>query len=806
MSAVAPLARPQSVLGTAPAGLLEHMIEHTYDLIVLLDAGGVVEYVSPSIRRILGYEPADLVGRNALELVIPRDRSLFVSSLRDALAAERPPQFREFTVYRADRSLCRIEVVGSAAHWNDGACRIVVNARDVTERADALERLRESEERFRGLVTSMNDVAFVLDDRLRYVGIYGGARMPSSDLRREVGRTPMEITGERLGRVHREAGERVLAGEPVVYEWSTDDESCTMQTSFAPLRNGEGAITGVVGITRDVSPLRAAQDAARSAAATLSAVIEASPLGMAVLDLDAKLELWNPAAERITGWVSNEITGGTVPTVPAAELPEFIDQIRLVARSREVLRTDSVRLRPDGSKYQARIALAPIIDPSGAVERVVSVFDDVTAELERAANVVHRDRILQSLSTVGRQLIWDGTWKESLTDALGALGVAAGVSRAWVMERVTLPDGRDGLAGSWEWCKDGIAAQIGNPEVALMDVEAAGLQPWLDSLAEGTPLAYLVRELPASQQRTLVPQGILSLAMAPIMVADEFWGVIGFDECEVERRWSAAELDALRAAAELLSAAIHRGRGEAELRLAKEQAEAANVAKSEFLTRMSHELRTPLTSVIGFTNILRKRLAPEFAEEEYVLLQRIGANAVHLLSLINDLLDISKVEAGKVQVQLSDIDVGSLIRETVEQFAGTREQIEVRVEVPERRLPLRADGAKLKQVILNLVGNAFKFTEQGAITVRLETAADGVPVALHVSDTGIGIAPERAAVIFEAFEQADAGTSRRYGGTGLGLTISRALCRLMGYRISVESEPGRGSTFSVHFMADAAAA
>jgi len=237
------------------------------------------------------------------------------------------------------------------------------------------------------------------------------------------------------------------------------------------------------------------------------------------------------------------------------------------------------------------------------------------------------------------------------------------------------------------------------------------------------------------------------------------------------------------------------------LREAHLAAEAANKAKSDFLANMSHELRTPLNSVIGFTNILLKNKGGALSARELDYLARIGTNGNHLLRLINDVLDLSKIEAGRIDVQLEDVDLGELAQLVVDQLQGQAHTTKTRlgVTVPEHLLPLRTDRHRLEQIVINLVGNAIKFTADGMVEVRIRADVSGRPLRLDVVDDGLGIAADKHAIIFESFRQADESTRRRFGGTGLGLAISRSLCELMGFRLELASEEGRGSLFAISF-------
>ncbi|NNF27668.1 MAG: response regulator [Gemmatimonadetes bacterium] len=246
---------------------------------------------------------------------------------------------------------------------------------------------------------------------------------------------------------------------------------------------------------------------------------------------------------------------------------------------------------------------------------------------------------------------------------------------------------------------------------------------------------------------------------------------------------------------------------EAALVMAKEEAESANRAKSQFLANMSHELRTPLNSVIGFANILLKNKDGTLEERQKGFLERILVNGRHLLGLINEVLDLAKIESGRLEAEVTEVDLEELVNETILQLDGQVRQkdIQLRADVARGINPVETDRGKLKQVIINLVGNAIKFTQEGEVVIRVVASEDGeTPKAIAVVDSGIGIPKDRLTAIFEAFQQADSSTSRRFGGTGLGLTISRSICLLLGFDLVVDSIEGEGSTFTIllHAAAD----
>lgn len=443
---------------------------------------------------------------------------------------------------------------------------------------------------------------------------------------------------------------------------------------------------------------------------------------------------------------------------------------------------------------------------NGTTTGHVIMLYDVTNQKQSMHALAQRDAILGTLVDGAESLLFNSDWHNVAPHLISQVGAAAGASRAYIFEREHRPDsGTYIVTQRYEWVADGIQPQINNPTLQSLDLKEA-FPRWVEHFDCAQSIRGSVKDFPENERAILEQQDIVSIVVMPIIIDDNWWGFIGFDECSGERMWTPAEMRALQSAANSLGAAIRRQAVEQEreeliirLRAAQAAAEENARLKSEFLAIMSHELRTPLNAIEGFTSILLARLGNiEYDAKTEDFLNRIHANGKRLISLINDFLDITRIESGRVILDDSPFSPHELADLWQHEISVLAENKDIKLSTKiDDQLPtmLRGDADAISKITMNLLSNAIKFTDKGSVTLSLRSAKDTWQIV--VSDTGIGIPEDTQAFIFEEFRQADQSSTRQYGGTGLGLAIVKKLANLMDGAVTVESTVGKGSTFTV---------
>jgi PAS domain S-box-containing protein len=713
------------------------VLQSLFDGVAALGRDGAVLCVTPRWSAITGFPAEAVVGcRPPYPWWPPESREQRTATVTEIVSSTSRMEF-DADIIRADGVRINVLATTTPICDDDGGVRmVIVTVRDLSERNRAeAERLR--------LADQLDHLFAMSHDLMCVAGTDGYLKRVNPAWEQLLGYSTADLLSRPyIDFVHPHDVSHVKEVTAALAE-----RRLTTVVMEARLRCRDGADRwinwsatlapddAIYAVGRDVTDKREASEAA----AWLAAIVESTDDAIIGKSLEGSITSWNPAAQRIYGYRADEVVGHSVDVIiPPDERARHTEIMARTARGEVATDHDAVRIRKDGTEIHVDLSISPVRDANGAVVGGASISRDITS-------------------------------RRRMDERFRRLVVNAPVAMVMV--------------GA-----DGIIRLVNDQTQRLFGYDSAELV--------GRPVEMLVphqlRDLHAVHRRDYLAGPVIrSMGAGQDLYGQRRDGT----QFPVEIGLAPLETDE----GMLVSAVIHditeRKQAQQALAAARDDAIAAARLRSQFVAMVSHEIRTPMNGVIGLTRLLLDTaLTP--GQRRYS--EAIQTSARALLTIINDILDFSKIEAGKVSLVEADFPLGALVEEVVNAGAEAArdKEIEVLAYYP-AGLPamVRGDAGRIRQVLLNLVGNAVKFTERGEVVLRVDRAVAPDSYTFTVTDTGIGIAPTDIARLFEAFIQADTATSRQFGGTGLGLTISRQLVELMGGRLEVDSVPDGGSRF-----------
>jgi PAS domain S-box-containing protein len=749
---------------------------------------------------------------------------------------------------------------------------IVAVCRDITLRKQAEDDLRETNRLLKAVMDGSNSLILIKDRQGRYLRVNKPfAELLGHSVEDVVGKTDEDILGLELGAAHRLIDREVMeSGEARLIESSRVLDGVERQflSAVSPLKDETGQAYAICAIITEVTELRHAREALELSQAKYEMLYQQSAEGILLADDQAVIQDANPAAEAIFGYSRDEFVGRALPEfIDPADLRRdpfdfepvlsgrtiyrerpFVHKdgtvlqgefsvrriaenlVQAVVRDVTERRRTEVQLRETSELLQAILdnatALVFVKDPKGRYLRVNRLFEKTfgVLEAEIMGKTAHDifDSGTATRFTMREQRVLETGRPQMSEEAFER----DGASRVFLVNRFPLP-GPDGSPAAVA----GIVSDITTLTQAKQELRESRerYRALYEESAEGIILAdeqaviqdvnpAMVEMLGRPRKELLGRSFYDFVAPDNLAARPPIWQKILTGEVVRSYRpllKKTGEVLPLEYSAKNVGKGViqlacrdvsERERVERSLRQAKEAAEAASRSKSEFLANMSHEIRTPLNGVMGMMQLLdMTRLTNE--QQEYVQIASSSVKA--LMTVIGDILDLSKVEAGKLDIRHEPYDLPGIVNSVGGIFKdqARRKGVELDIEI-DSRIPsvVLGDSARLRQVLFNLVGNAVKFTDSGRVMIRVEPdpvkPEQGCRPSFTIADTGMGIAPDRIASIFETFVQADGSESRRHQGAGLGLAIAKRLVELMGGEIEAESTPGAGSVFSFTILVE----
>ncbi|MBA4303265.1 MAG: hypothetical protein C0424_03460 [Sphingobacteriaceae bacterium] len=580
-----------------------------------------------------------------------------------------------------------------------------------------------------------------------------------------------------------------------------DNKEMHSEVTLYPVYDAEGGIKWISCYANNVTESRRMQKDIANKSLQLEESLDLAGMGTWV-SWPQKNELhWDARTAEIMGLDKKSVVVGfeaLESRVHPADVSKVMEVVELVKSTNQPQQLEYRIITPDGDlRYIFERAKAQM-DERGKLLFIQGYTQDLTELRSEALLNRQTQHLLEEVKSATEFLLEAEDPGANVAQALRRVANAIEAGFTWIFEHRII----DGKAGTALLSPELLGNSISENDKQLLTegfaYEAMGVGPWYEKLTKGEAISgdatkEVLVGLPARFN-------LMRFVILPIFVRQQFWGFVGFDGLSPNRTWSSNDENILRGFCNSIGAVIRMGHFQQSLQEAKEIAEKATQTKTNFLSNISHEIRTPMNAIMGLTELL---VPVEQDPEKLEYLQAIQYSSDNLLRLINDLLDLNKMEANKMSLDHSPVAVKELLHqfEKVMRYLTRDREVAINLVIDEQ-LPewIIGDQVRLNQVLMNLGSNAAKFTEKGEIAVRAKVLSDEpmyTLVRFTFRDTGIGIEADKLESIFESFEQADKQISRKYGGTGLGLTITRKLVEMMGGNIRVQSEPGVGSTFAV---------